>query len=232
MTSTTKSERFNLVYDYLRSQGGIHNQTELSQLTGISRSNISSALNKKEYIITRRFIRRFNIAFNGIFDEKWMFEGEGEMLHSKVAASPAVEQSSEENMTDVRRIPLLPVSAIGGSLNEFVGSVQATECEQIVSPIRDVDFAVTVSGDSMYPEYPNGSHVFVKKINEQAFIEWGRTYVLDTCNGVVIKLLVPSEREGYVRCVSINQSPLYPAFDVAMSDVYGFYLVKLCMSVK
>ena len=232
MIPTTRSERFNIIYDHLRSHGLIRNQTELSQLTGISRSNISSALNGKEYIITRRFTRRLNKAFNGIFEEKWLFDGEGEMLCPEGMASPKVEQPVGDDMTDVRRIPLLPVSAIGGPLNEFVSSVQSRDCEQIVSPVRDVDFAVTVSGDSMYPEYPNGSHVFVKRINEKAFIEWGRTYVLDTCNGVVIKLLVPSEREGYVRCVSINQSPLYPAFDVAISDVYAFYLVKLCMSVK
>ena len=202
-------------------------------MTGISRSNLSSALNGKDNIITRRFVRRFNAAFNGIFNEQWLFDGEGEMLMPEVSPVGNMLKNGYDAVgTNIERVPLLPISAIGGSLNEFVSSVNSGGCEQIISPVKDVDFAVTVSGDSMYPEYPNGSHVFVKRINEKAFIEWGRTYVLDTCNGVVIKLLVPSEREGYIKCVSINQSPLYPPFEVAMSDVYSVYLVRLCMSVK
>lgn len=127
---------------------------------------------------------------------------------------------------------LLPTSAQGGSLNDFVVSVKDAECERVVSPIKDVDFAMQVSGDSMAPEYPNGSRVFIKKINEQAFIEWGKAYVLDTCNGTVIKLLVPSDKEGYVRCLSINPDPIYAPFDVALADIFGVYKVLLSMSIK
>ena len=31
-----------------------------------------------------------------------------------------------------------------------------------------------VSGNSMAPEYPEGSRVVVRRINERAFIEWGK----------------------------------------------------------
>ena len=57
-------------------------------------------------------------------------------------------------------------------------------------------------------------------------------YVLDTCNGTVIKILVPAEKEGYVKCVSINQDPIFAPFEVAFEDIYGVYKVLLCMSVK
>lgn len=70
------------------------------------------------------------------------------------------------------------------------------------------------------------------KINERAFIEWGKAYVLDTCNGTVIKLLVPSDKEGYVRCLSINPDPIYAPFDVALADIFGVYKVLLSMSIK
>lgn len=130
-------------------------------------------------------------------------------------------------------INVMPVSAQGGTLNDFVVSVREQDCEKIISPIRGVDFAIVVSGDSMAPEYPNGSYVFVKRIIEKRFIEWGRTYVLDTCNGVVIKTLVPSKLgEEYVGCVSINKDPVYAPFDVLWEDIYAVYRVKLCMSLK
>ena len=127
---------------------------------------------------------------------------------------------------------LLPVSAQGGSLNDFVLSVREDDCEKVISPVRGVDFAMQVTGDSMAPEYPNGSRIFIKRINEKAFIEWGKTYVLDTCNGSVIKRVVPSDKEGFIKCLSINTDPIYAPFEVSLSDIYGIYKVLLCMSVK
>ena len=84
----------------------------------------------------------------------------------------------------------------------------------------------------MAPEYPAGSQIFIKRINERAFIEWGKAYVLDTCNGTVVKILVPSDQPGFVRCVSINPDPIYAPFDVSWADINGVYRVLLCMSVK
>ena len=129
-------------------------------------------------------------------------------------------------------VPLLPISAQGGSLNDFVVSVKESDCEKIISPVKGADWAITVSGESMSPEYPSGAQVLIKKINEKAFIDWGKVYVLDTCNGTVIKILVPSEKEGYVKCVSINPDNRYAPFEVSFDDIYGVYRVLLCMSVK
>ena len=172
----------------------------------------------------------------------WLKTGIGTMLNDngeseETLYTPKEDHSRERNQTEAaeetaKMVLLLPVSAQGGSLNDFVVSVKESDCEKVVSPIRGVDFAMTVSGDSMSPEYPNGSRIFIKRINERAFIEWGKTYVLDTCNGTVIKILVPSEKEGYVRCVSINTDPIFAPFEVALEDIYGVYKVLICMSVK
>lgn len=167
----------------------------------------------------------------------WLRSGHGAMLNygesEETLYTPKEEHIQTTESEDTAKwVLLLPVSAQGGSLNDFVVSVKESDCEKVVSPIRGVDFAMTVSGDSMSPEYPNGSRIFIKKINERAFIEWGKVYVLDTCNGTVIKILVPAEKEGYVKCVSINQDPIFAPFEVAFEDIYGVYKVLLCMSVK
>lgn len=135
-----------------------------------------------------------------------------------------------EDGNDIYTIPLLPVSAQGGSLNDFVVSVKDSDCEKIISPIKGADYAISVAGDSMAPEYPSGSQILIKRINERAFIDWGRVYVLDTCNGTVIKKLFPSENADKVICKSIN--PDYPSFEVSMTDIYGVYRVLMCMSMK
>ena len=171
----------------------------------------------------------------------WLKSGVGIMLNNgeseETLYTPKEEHPKERNQKDAteetaKMVLLLPVSAQGGSLNDFVVSVKESDCEKVVSPIRGVDFAMSVSGDSMSPEYPNGSRIFIKRINERAFIEWGKVYVLDTCNGTVIKILVPSDKEGYVKCVSINTDPIFAPFEVALEDIYGVYKVLLCMSVK
>lgn len=157
----------------------------------------------------------------------WLITGEGDMLN---------EVKSQQ--TDINIIPLLPVSAQGGSLNDFVLSVKNEDCEKIISPIRGADFAITVSGESMAPEYPSGSKVLIKKIDEKAFIEWGRCYVLDTCNGTVIKKLAapvendPKFGKDYVTCISVNPNPLYSPFRVPLCDIYGIYRVMMSLSEK
>lgn len=152
----------------------------------------------------------------------WLLTGEGEMLNTSVLPTPSNEE--------VIYVPLLPISAQGGTLNDFIVSVKDSDCEKIVSPIKGADWAINVSGDSMAPEYPSGSQILIKKINEKAFIDWGKVYVLDTCNGVVIKRLFPGSEVDRVECRSIN--PDYPPFEVSLTDVFGVYRVMLCMSIK
>lgn len=151
----------------------------------------------------------------------WLLTGEGEMLKTSTA---------EQTETTPYTVPLVPISAQGGSFNDFVVSVKDSDCEKVISPVRQVDFALTVTGDSMAPEYPGGSQVLVRKVNERAFIEWGRVYVLDTCNGTVIKKLNPGRDDDEVLCVSVN--PDYQPFYVKLADVYGLYRVMMCMTLK
>ena len=226
----TKKERINEAFLYLKNKGIVHTQKDVAKAMGASASNVSSALSGVESVLTDKFMSRFNEAFGDMFNEEWLLSGEGEMLKGTDAS---IQKSINSCAPDIpTTVLLLPIYAQGGSLNDFVASVSEYDCERVVSPIGGVDFAMQVSGDSMSPEYPNGSRIFIKKINERAFIEWGKTYVLDTCNGTVIKRIVPSEREGYVRCISINPDPVYAPFEVSLSDVFGMYKVLLCMSVK
>lgn len=128
---------------------------------------------------------------------------------------------------------LLPMSAMGGSLTGFTSSAMLKDCETIISPIENVDFAISIYGDSMSPEYPSGSRVLIKKIDPNIFIDWGKTYVLDTPNGVIIKEVHEcKEKPGYIRCHSINPDPKFSDFDVPLGEIYGIYRVLMCLSAK
>lgn len=164
-------------------------------------------------------------------NREWLLYGEGDMLSSTSSAQPQPSVKNERVVDDeAYKVPLVPVSALAGSLNDFSLSVKRDDCETVISPIKDIDMAIKISGDSMEPEYPSDSQVFVKKVNERAFLEWGRVYVLNTCNGIVIKRLMPTNDPNTVLCESIN--PKYPPFEVNLENVNGVYRVMLCMSFK
>lgn len=166
----------------------------------------------------------------------WLLLGEGCMLRDDSVVKntsynlPEPPKDTTKKDPQSKIVPLIPISAQGGSLNDFSISVMNYECEKVVSPMMDVDFAISISGDSMAPEYPSGCQVLIKRINESAFIEWGKVYVLDTCNGTIIKKLMPSESSDRVVCVSIN--PAYPQFEVAFKYIQGIYRVMMVMAVK
>lgn len=160
----------------------------------------------------------------------WLRTGAGNMLNESEAIPNKVHSLVPDHENQSTVISLLPISAQGGSLNDFVVSVKAEDCEKIISPIKGIDFAITVAGDSMSPEYPSGSQILIKKINEKAFIDWGRAYVLDTCNGTVVKKIMPGSDPKKVKCISVN--PDYPPFEVNFSDIYGMYRVMMCMAIK
>lgn len=164
-------------------------------------------------------------------DEVWLLTGEGPILKEE-SATPTVSGPGDGGGPTPFTVPLLPVSAKGGRLDEFTISVKRMDCEKVISPIEGAQFAITISGDSMAPEYPNGSRVLIKKVDEKAFLEWGRDYALDTCNGVVIKRIMPASSEDKVKCISLNEAPEYAPFEVYYRDVFGFYRVMLCMSEK
>jgi phage repressor protein C with HTH and peptisase S24 domain len=196
-------------------------QTKFEEKVGLSRGLINNIKGE----ISLKTLRKITQSYPEL-SEDWLKTGEGKMLKSTKKTGFSIINSEAEI------VPLLPIAAQGGSLNDFIVSVKESDCEQVVSPIKGADFAITVSGDSMAPEYPNGSQILIKKINERAFIDWGKAYVLDTCNGTVVKLLVPSDKEGYIKCLSINPDPKYAPFEVAFENIFGVYRVMMCMSVK
>lgn len=213
MESTVKQRLIRFILDKKISVNRFEKETGLS--TGYV-NNIRVSIQPDKI---QRIVQKFPDLNPG-----WLLTGEGEMLKT---ATTKNDISTTDNY-----VLLLPLSAQGGSLGEFTQSVRAEDCERIKSPIDGIDFAIAVSGDSMAPEYPNGSRVLIKRIDDRAFIEWGRVYVLDTPNGSVIKVVTPSKKDGFVTCSSLNEDPRYAPFDVNMKDVYGVYRVMLCMSLK
>lgn len=206
MDKTEKLGRFESYFSTLRARGIIKTQGDLATLIGVSNKSISAAKNGNETYLTESLLSKMDAAV-------------------KYHTASATTEDLERDM-----IPVLPTDARAGTLAEFADSVEAFNCERMVSPIRGADFAMQVTGDSMSPEYPSGSIILCKKINEKAFIEWGKVFVLDTANGAVIKSVRKTENDNEVECVSLN--PAYQPFRIDTEYINGWYRVLMVLSLK
>lgn len=183
-------------------------QQKIARLFSVdNRSNKYPTVSKN---ILKAIERVYNIRYN------WLLTGEGEKYNS-----PNLIEDNEIK-DDNGKIPLVTISAIGGELNGDDQCMMPYECESIISPIRNAQMAIRVSGDSMSPRYPNGSIVFIKPIDQSIFIEWGSCYVLNTTNGTIVKRVFKGEN-NMIECRSEN--PDYPPFGVPMDEVRKMYKI-------
>ena len=139
--------------------------------------------------------------------------------YSKV---PKVNTNTKE-VSESDYVLLLPVEAMAGSLQGFSDGVSLRDCRKIKSPVNGADWAIQISGDSMEPEYRNGSYIFIKKMTG-SFIPWGHTMVLDTRDAVVVKNIFPVDgADDIIEARSINTK--YPPFKIETSCIIGIYRV-------
>lgn len=151
-------------------------------------------------------------------NESWLLTGNGSMLRSEY-------ESDEVAPAGVHTVPLVPVEVFAGPIQRYiVDGVREKDCRKVVTPVSGAELAIPVSGDSMSPDIPDGSTLFVSRINDAAFIPWGNVMVLDTENGAVVKRIYPSKNsQDAVEARSIN--PEYPPFDVPKESIRGIYRV-------
>lgn len=226
-----KLERLQKAVDALKYLGVFKTQQDAANQMLMSRPNFSAALNGSEKYFTENFLDRFLSVFGNTISSGWLLTGEGEMLigdGSKMPLSPP-----PSNIEEIKSfaVPLLPLDAIGGRLDGFApngGTI--SQCETIASPFKNAALAIRVKGQSMSPLYPSGCVLFIVK-NNGGWLDWGKVYVLDTDNGVIVKQLSPSQKgENFICCISFNNSPEYAPFDIPRASIYGIYRVLSAMT--
>jgi len=225
--------RLRAAYSHLRDKGKVHTKKDLAKAIGWQPSHLSSAFNGDPARLTKGLMESIWEAYP-FFNLQWLLGNDETMLKNQgPESSVTTDEYSEEDIPDKYMTRLVPMAAMGGSLVGFEEEgVRREDCERVISPVAGADWAVPVCGDSMEPEYPNGSRVFVKQINPGDFIQWGNVFVLDTTNGLIIKMVMQSDKKDCVKCVSLNPSGRYQPFDVPMRTVRAMYRLLLCVSVK
>lgn len=127
-------------------------------------------------------------------------------------------------LPDVETRPHIPYTAAGGVLTEVLEGISESNCERRpkINVLPDYDFTITVKGDSMEPKYEGGDDIACKRVDNTSFIQWGKTHVLNTSQGIIVKRIYDDGDK--IRCVSYN-SEAYPAFSIDKNEIYSISIV-------
>lgn len=197
----------------LRFSGIAKSQREFAKLLDVNEATISKALKGDDGYLSDIMMSRINA-----------------LMKEKFGDVPNWDELTSVQEETPKGLLVIPTEAMAGTLGEFAESIHAYDCERMVSPIKNADYAIKVCGDSMTPEIPNGSQILIKKIYEDEFVEWGKIFCLDTRNGAVIKRIYPTPNPEVIECRSIN--PDYPPFQINVKNINGWYRVLMVLSMK
>lgn len=178
---------------------------------GVSRGTLESRTG-----ITEDVMAKFIAAFPDV-NIGWLMTGTGQMI-----ISDSVNGSLKTD--DAIGIPLIPVEAMAGFLSGEV-LVNESECDRLNIPGLKADFVIPVSGDSMEPKYYSGDYVACQSVSlSDMFFQWGKVYVIDTNQGVLLKKVRKSKHPDCIALISEN--PEYDPITMPLEDIYHIALVK------
>lgn len=190
--------------EYLKDNGKARSHEEISDLSGISRSNVTSAINGNARYVTEGNLRRFARAYSDYINEDWLLTGEGKM-----------------EKVDKRRLrPHIPAeiaTVAAGFVGTSIGSVAEEDCAMlpVIPYLPQYDFVISVKGDSMEPVLLDNDKIACKWIEKTEAIKPDKIYVVDSNEGAVVKKIHPKDDD--ILCHSLN--PRYEDHAINENDV-------------
>ena len=197
--------------DYIE-YDALTNPSDFAKGANVDVSGFSKMLKGKQ-TITVNTLKKVANAYG--LNLKWLMDGVGDIHAPGGSTTDFVANSSDETR------PRIPMAVTAGLLTGFSDSIKSSDCEQmpIIKAFPPYDCTMIVKGDSMEPKFEGGDEIAIRKVCD--VIEWGKTYVLDTRDGAILKRLYDDGDK--FKCVSFN--PEYPDFEVNKDDVFGVYKV-------
>ncbi len=135
--------------------------------------------------------------------------------------------ANNQQPATLRTLPLIPIDAVAGYNGLDEPGINLLDCAQYAIPdfqAVHADFLIRVSGSSMYPKYSSGDILACRKVPEVTFIQWGKIYVIDSCQGAMVKRLFRiDDKPDHLLCKSDN--PNYPPFELPKSEIRSLSIV-------
>lgn len=218
MENNTRQERLNAAVRYLVGIDNINGKnivSDVSERVGRHPNNIRAAFRGEDRYLTLKFVNSFCAVYGNVISADWIWTGRGTML-----ADGSVPYTDNDS-NDAKR-PRIPTVAMAGNLSEYVNGVKKFDCDllPIIHQMPSYDFTMIIKGDSMEPKYEGGDEIACREVFD--YIEWGKTYVVSTRDGALLKRLYDAGDK--IRCVSYNHDE-YPDFFIEKSSDLRFYKI-------
>lgn len=216
---TTIKDRFNILIDHYADGNKSKFAAEIGVAHTVIENVVGARLGNPSFSLLRNLLHRFPDV-----NPKWLIVGEGKILKDK---NSSLEVPMKE-LQGVNSVPLIPFEAIAGFGGNDNEGIRYEDCAQYTVPEFEksgVEFVVRVSGSSMYPKYSSGDILACKKIYDILFFQWGKIYVIDSSQGILVKRIYEdNESTDNIILVSDNKEK-YPPFPMPKSDIRSLSIV-------
>ncbi len=124
----SRQERLKIAIGHLKKCLIASTQKEIAERMRASSATISKALKGDGKNLTNKFFRRFNRAFDNIFNEDWLIGGRGEMLASDEFAdgNKIVEFSKDEFLAELAAQRKL-LSEAQAQINRLISIIESMQ---------------------------------------------------------------------------------------------------------
>ena len=170
-----KNTHIKEAYNYLKYRKIVANMQDLADKVVAQRTSVSAALNGNPEYLTPSFCKRFNQAFDEMFNENWLLTGEGSMLKETPNDDNDANFVAPYITDELVYLPLITTSAVAS----FIENLQDATEEMDTYPVyvakgetfdKSKHVIVEVKGESMYPTITNKSMILCEKIKPT---QWG-----------------------------------------------------------
>ena len=212
--------------NYLKDKG--LTQVKIAEVFNVDKGYINQLLTGRK-AFGKRTAQEWSDQFG--LSASWLLTGEGEM-------------TKESTKTNDNSSPCFDAATIQGGAGHGTGMeqlMQGMEVGRMLVPgLKTGDGIpyIQVRGNSMVnrkdPEHsiPEGAWIGLKP-STLSVIQWGEVYAIMTTDGAIVKKLMPSEKEGCIKCVSFNEEDGFLPFDLPCTDIIPpLYNIVGVVSIK
>lgn len=211
--------------------GRCKNKGDFARLLGITGTTLSRAFAQNEKYLTPVLVDKLQKLHDEMDVENLPAiahaDAHARAIKNNDIAREDVEDIENGDEEKAQTLPLVPIAAVAGYNGLDEAGVTLAECPQYSVPdffAVNAEFLIRVSGSSMYPKYSSGDILACRRIREITFLQWGKIYVIDSQQGMMVKRLFEIDGEpGLVLCKSDNEN--YPPFRLPKEEIRSLSIV-------
>lgn len=179
--------------------------TDFADKIGTHQSTLSRALSL-EGVFGEALINKVVIAFG--INKDWILTGKGEKKSKEYHIEINPNNNDENDDFNYKLVPVYSLDVVGGINNQEVDTMGYITGYMPFVNAKSDDIVTVVTGNSMYPTYPAGCHVLIRKLLYwKEYIEYGQVHIIELMDE---RRLIKEIRKGtskyYFKLISHNKN--------------------------